>query len=147
MTKIFKHVAALAVVLATASSTGASAQFVHYQDVPQPSMGYSGIAPSSRSSSSYGGYSGGYNYTPAPQPQPQKQVQQVTMYKVGYNGNLTKTLGKIEISNSGVILVSVRNNGSWWSTRGIVYAIDERDPMYQYFNYQVRSADGTQYLF
>ena len=140
-----KRVAVLAGVLVAATSISASAQFVHYQDVPQPSMGYSGIAPSPRSSSSYGGYSGGYNYAPAPQPQ--KQVQQVTMYKVGNDGSLTKTLGKIEISNSGVILVSVRNNGSWWGTRGIVYAINERDPMYQYFNYQVRSADGALYLF
>lgn len=134
----------LFVVSAFALSLTANAQFVHYEDVPQSLPSYSGIGPSSRSSSSYGGY-GNYNYTPAPQPQ--KEVKQVTMYKVENNGNLSKTMGKIEISSNGAFLVSVRNNGSWWGTRGIVYAISERDPLYQYFNYQVRSADGALYLF
>ena len=134
--------AILFITSAFALSLTANAQFVHYQDVPQSLPSYSGIGPSR--SSSYSGYNN-YNYTPVPQPQ--KEVKQVTLYKVDNNGNLSKTLGKIEISSNGAFLISVRNNGSWWGTRGTVYAISERDPLYQYFNYQVRSADGTLFLF
>lgn len=147
MNRKFKLIVFLTVVFAAAVSFAADAQFVHYESVDQPMPSYSGIAPSRTPSLPSYNYGPAFSSAPTPAPQPQKQVQQVTMYKVENNGNLTKCLGKIEISNSGVILVSVRENGSWWGTRGIVYAISERDPLYQYFNYHVRSASGTQYLF
>lgn len=141
----FKWLIAASMFIASALTMPANAQFVGYQSVPQPMPSYSGIAPSSPRSSSPYGYS--YNYAPTPAPAPQKEVKQVTMYKVENNGNLTKCLGKVEISNSGVVVIAVRENGTWLGTRGIVYAIDERDPLYQYFDYHVRITSGQQYLF
>lgn len=143
MSNILKQCIAvcLAYFAANAITTSAQAPWVSYRDVPQALPQYNGISPSYSAPR----YSQNYDYTPAPQPQ--REVRTVTIYKVGRNGELTKTQGKIEISGTGAYLKSVRNNGSWWETCGTVYAIRENDPMYQYFDYQVRSADGTLYLF
>lgn len=144
MTTKIKRLLATSVIIAAVASS-ARAQFVGYQDVPQSLPNYSGIAPSHSVPSvspSYG-YGNGY----APIPLAQKQVKQVTMYKVENNGTLTKCLGKVEISRSGATVVAVRDNGTWRGTCGIVYAIDERDPMYQYFDYHARIASGQLYLF